>query len=137
MTTPTTEIEHQACQPVPLNLNGFNPETQIPFGLNPQHIQAAMQEFLDFLGFVNTSLATKQIPRLEAFLMPANFSSMVGEFMNAAIPKYCKTLVKNNHHNGHPDGSMPFHVELDFPPDGQSGQPRAAKLRQTGTAASG
>ena len=103
MTTPTTEIEHQACQPVPLNLNGFNPETQIPFGLNPQHIQAAMQEFLDFLGFVNTSLATKQIPRLEAFLMPANFSSMVGEFMNAAIPKYCKTLVKNNHHNGHPD----------------------------------
>ncbi len=23
--------------------------------------------------------------------------------MNAAIPKYCSTLVKNNYHNGHPD----------------------------------
>jgi len=23
---------------------------------------------------------------------PANFSSMVGEFMSATIPKYCKTL---------------------------------------------
>jgi hypothetical protein len=35
--------------------------------------------------------------------MPANFSSMVGEFMNAAIPKYCSKLVKNTYHNGHPD----------------------------------
>jgi hypothetical protein len=35
--------------------------------------------------------------------MPANFSSMVGEFMAAAIPKYCKSLVKNSYHNGHPD----------------------------------
>ena len=35
--------------------------------------------------------------------MPANFSSMVGEFMSATIPKYCKTLAKNTYHNGHPD----------------------------------
>ena len=34
--------------------------------------------------------------------MPANFSSMVGEFMAAAIPKYCKTIVRNKYHNGHP-----------------------------------
>ena len=52
-----------------------------------------MREFLDFLGFVNTSLLSKQIPRLESFLMMANFSSIVGEFMGAAIPKYCKKLV--------------------------------------------
>lgn len=103
MTTPTPEGEAAACQPVPLSHNGFNPKTQIPFGLQLDHIRAAMQEFIDFLGFVNTALLTKQIPRLEAFLMPANFSSMVGEFMNAAIPKYCTTLVKNNYHNGHPD----------------------------------
>ena len=35
--------------------------------------------------------------------MPANFSSLVGEFMSATIPKYCPTLVKNQFHNGHPD----------------------------------
>ena len=35
--------------------------------------------------------------------MPANFSSMVGEFMAAAIPKYCKTVARNTYHNGHPD----------------------------------
>ena len=88
---------------MPLNAKGFNQKAQIPFGLLPDHIRAAMQEFQDFLGFVNTSLQTKQIPRLESFLMPANFSSTVGEFMNAAIPKYCSTLVKNTYHNGHPD----------------------------------
>jgi hypothetical protein len=36
-------------------------------------------------------------------LMPANFSSMVGEFMGASIPKYCPSLAKNQYHNGHPD----------------------------------
>lgn len=103
MTIPDSIVEASACQPMPLNINGFNQRAQIPFGLKPDHIQAAMQEFLDFLGFVSTALYSKQIPRLESFLMPANFSSIVGEFMNAAIPKYCKTLVKNTYHNGHPD----------------------------------
>lgn len=103
MTFTITEEEAKACQPTPLQADGFNPLTNIPFGLQTKHIQSAMQEYLDFLGFVNTALLSKQIPRLESFLMPANFSSMVGEFMNAAIPKYCLTLVKNTYHNGHPD----------------------------------
>ena len=62
-----TEGEAWACQPVPLNSKGFNPKTQIPFRLQAEHIRKAMQEFLDFLGFVNISLLSKQIPRLEAF----------------------------------------------------------------------
>ncbi len=36
-------------------------------------------------------------------MMAANFSSLVGEFLGATIPKYCATLVKNRYHNGHPD----------------------------------
>lgn len=95
--------EERACRPTPLSPKGFNPNTEIPFGLRTDHVRSAMQEFLDFLGFVNTAMFSKEIPRLEAFLMPANFSSMVGEFMNSAIPKYCSTLVKNTYHNGHPD----------------------------------
>ena len=35
--------------------------------------------------------------------MPANFSSIVGEFMAMTIPKYCRSLVMNQYHNGHPD----------------------------------
>jgi hypothetical protein len=35
--------------------------------------------------------------------MPANFSSIVGEFLSMTIPRYCPTLVKNRFHNVHPD----------------------------------
>jgi hypothetical protein len=62
-----------------------------------------MNDFLDFLGFVNQQLSTKGIQRLETMLMPANFSSIVGEFMSSTIPKHCGSLVKNKFHNGHPD----------------------------------
>ena len=95
--------EVAACMPVPLNAKGFNPKAFIPCGLKPAHIRRSMQDFLDFLGFVNAQLHTKSIERLESFLMPANFSSMVGEFMAAAIPKYCRTTMRNKYHNGHPD----------------------------------
>lgn len=62
-----------------------------------------MSDFVDFLGFINQQLQRKGIERLEAMLMPANFSSIVGEFMNSSIPKYCAGVVKNTYHNGHPD----------------------------------
>jgi len=95
--------EDLACVPEPLDVNGFNPNTVLPYGLKIDHVRAAMQEFIDFLGFVNVQLQSKNIPRLESMLMAANFSSMAGEFMTANIPKYCKTLAKNRYHNGHPD----------------------------------
>lgn len=98
-----SDAELSACTPERLNPNGFNPAVSLPYGLKTDHVQAAMQEFLEFLGFINVQLRTRGIPRLESFLMPANFSSLVGEFINTSIPKYCHTLVKNRYHNGHPD----------------------------------
>jgi hypothetical protein len=96
-------LDKIACIPEALDSANFNPRTILPYGLKPDHIQAAMQEFIDFLQFVNTQLNSKGILRLESMLMPANFSSMVGEFMGASIPKYCPTLARNQYHNGHPD----------------------------------
>jgi hypothetical protein len=95
--------ELQACTPVPVNINGFNQSAQLPYGLQVDHIRASMVDFLDFLGFVNLQLNTKSIQRLESMLMPANFSSIVGEFMSSTVPRYCNTIVKNKFHNGHPD----------------------------------
>lgn len=66
-------------------------------------IRHGMEDFVDFLGFINQQLYSRDLARLESMLMPANFSSLVGEFMHTAITKYCKTLVKNTYHNGHPD----------------------------------
>ena len=101
MTNKTKEA--LACTPEPLDKGGFNPRAKLPHGLTIDHVRAAMDEYLDFLGFVNNALYTKNIPRLESMLMAANFSSMVGEFMTANMPRYCKSIVKNRYHNGHPD----------------------------------
>lgn len=97
------DLEKTACSPCPIYVEGFNPEAKLPFGLTIDHLSGAMNDFIDFLGFINSQLNTKELPRLESFLMPANFSSIVGEFMVSSIPKFCKGLVKNQYHNGHPD----------------------------------
>lgn len=95
--------EEQACFPMQVDPTRFNPGCLLPYGLTTAHIHAAMLDFVDFLGFINQQLNSKALPRLESFLMPANFSSIVGEFMTMTIPRYCKSLVKNRYHNGHPD----------------------------------
>ena len=92
-----------ACTPESIAPSSFNSNVVLPYGLTTKHVRRAMEGFIDFLGFINQQLHTKKIPRLESFIMPANFSSLVGEFMNVNIPKYCSTLVKNKYHNGHPD----------------------------------
>jgi hypothetical protein len=88
---------------VPVNASLFNTNCRLPYGLTAKQVQKAMCDFIDFIGFINQQLYTKDMQRLESFLMPANFSSIVGEFMNMSIPKYCSNLVKNGYHNGHPD----------------------------------
>src|SRR5262249_12620727 len=89
--------------PSPLDPTKFNPNAHLPYGLQIQHVQAAMHEFLDFLGFLNQQLHGRGLSRLECIMMPANFSSLVGEFVIANIPKHCEKLIKNAYHNGHPD----------------------------------
>jgi len=98
-----TYTEEQACTALPINEHSFNSSCALPYGLTVKHIKAAMIDFIDLLSFINSQLYTRQTPRLETILMSANFSSIVGEFMSAAIPKYCDSLVKNRYHNGHPD----------------------------------
>lgn len=97
------QLERLACTPRPVDVRCLNPAATIPYGCTPQHIFKAMEEFCSFLGFINQQLHTRTLPRLESFLMPANFSSIVGEFMALTIPKYCPTLARNRYHNGHPD----------------------------------
>jgi len=98
-----SQAEERACQPIPVSKEKFNSHAIIPYGCTIQHLGQAMDEFLFFLGFVNQQLHSKGIKRFESMLMPANFSSMVGEFLTAGLPKYCSTLAKNQYHNGYPD----------------------------------
>ncbi len=98
-----SKLERAACLPVPLDKKFFNPKAVIPYCCTVDHIHAAMTEFQDFLGFVNVSLRKRKFTRLETILMPANFSSVVGEFIASGLPKHCPTLARNTYHNGHPD----------------------------------
>lgn len=97
------ELERAALTPETVAPERFNPEAELPYGCTIEHVRLAMQDFVEFLGFINGQLHTRQMERLEAMLMSANFSSVVGEFMNSGIPKHCPTLVKNRYHNGHSD----------------------------------
>lgn len=102
-TPPENPLDLAACIPEPVDQQDFNAAAVLPYSLTAQHIYQAMIDFVDFLGFINQQLYTRGLPRFEVLLMPANFSSIVGEFMSTAIPKYCPTLVRNRYHNGHPD----------------------------------
>ncbi|MDR1230498.1 MAG: hypothetical protein LBK61_03745 [Spirochaetaceae bacterium] len=88
---------------LPVDETGFNDKAVLPYGLKIDHIKYAMTDFCNFLSFINTELQKNNMPIFEMFLMQANFSSIVGEFMNISIPKYCDALIKNKYHNGHPD----------------------------------
>jgi hypothetical protein len=98
-----TDLEKTARTPIPLEPTGFNPNMRIPYGCTVNAVQKSMEAFINFLGFLNHQLLTRDLPRIEMLMMPANFSSLVGEFIVSTIPKRCSTLVKNRFHNGHPD----------------------------------
>lgn len=91
------------CVPVRPDFENFNSDARIPYGVSVEHIFNAMVDFTDFLQTVDMELARKGMARLEDMLMPANFSSMVGEFITSNLPKHCSAIVKNTYHNGHPD----------------------------------
>jgi hypothetical protein len=42
-----------ALVPIPLDPDGFNPDLELPYGLLAEHVEQAMQDFLDFLGYIN------------------------------------------------------------------------------------
>jgi hypothetical protein len=91
------------CVPAQPSLANFNANAKIPFGVSVKDIFHSMVDFTDFLRTVDTELVRKEMARLEDMLMPANFSSVVGEFITSNLPKHCSSIAKNAYHNGHPD----------------------------------
>jgi len=52
-----------ALVPAPLDPDGFNPDVKLPYGLLAEHVGRAMQDFLNFLGYINEELHTRGIDR--------------------------------------------------------------------------
>jgi hypothetical protein len=95
--------EEDACKATPVDPSKFNSDAVLPHGLEIEHIQEAVSDFVGFLTLVNDGLHGAGLPRFESFAMPANFSSIVGEFMIVRMAEHCSGLAKNAYHNGHPD----------------------------------
>jgi hypothetical protein len=58
--------ESAACTPIELDPGGFNANATIPYGCTVEHIRTAMQDFLDFLGFINSQLHNEAHPQQAA-----------------------------------------------------------------------
>lgn len=85
-------------------MNSFNNNVILPYGLNVHHIAGAMVDCTNFIDLINTQLTNNKLNTLQDIMMPANFSSMVGEFIVSVMHNHCTGLIKNNYpSNGHPD----------------------------------
>ena len=121
-----------ACSATAVDSNKFNPMATIPCGCTTDHIKLAMEEFMEFLNLVNSTLNAKGIARLEGIMMQANFSSLVGEFISSTLPRHCLTITKNRYHNGHPDLVPKGHYADDKVQHGSVGIEIKASRRKSG-----
>lgn len=95
--------EKLACASRPADDAHFNNNASLPHGLQISDIQSSMNDFVAFSSMMSSYLQSNSMDRLESMIMPANYSSIVSEFMVTKLAEHCPTLVKNTYHNGHPD----------------------------------
>lgn len=81
----------------------FNEQAKLPFDLRIKDFEIATQDVYDFLRDVNQLLIGKGLPRLDDMLRPAAMSGIVSDMLTASLAKHSRSLVENNHFNGHPD----------------------------------
>ena len=81
----------------------FNRDAVLPSELRLLDFEAAMQDVYDFFFDVNGFLAAKGLGRLEDTLRKAILSGMLSDMLTASLAAHSRTLVENQHHNGHPD----------------------------------
>ena len=62
-----------------------------------------MQDVYDFFYDVNRFLTRKGLGRLEDTLRKAILSGVLSDMLTASLAAHSRSLVENQHHNGHPD----------------------------------
>ena len=81
----------------------FNQSADLPYSLRLTDFEVAMQDVYDFFFDVNTLFFEKSLPRLDDTLRPAIMSGLLSDMLTSSIAKHSRTLVQNQHFNGHPD----------------------------------
>jgi len=83
--------------------NGFNPDVELPYELRGSDFEHAMQDVYDFFADVNALLSGKGMKRLDDMTRPAMLSGLISDMITASLAKFSRSLVENQHFNGHPD----------------------------------
>jgi len=81
----------------------FNPAITLPYDLRLDDFRIAMQDVYDFFYDVNGLLIRKGLPRLDDMLRKQTASGVISDMLTASMAKHSRSLVENQHHNGHPD----------------------------------
>lgn len=81
----------------------FNKDATLPFELRISDFEQAIQDIYDFFYDVNNLLSSKGLHRLDDMMRPAAMSGLISDMVTASLAKFSRSLVENQHFNGHPD----------------------------------
>lgn len=81
----------------------FNKAAILPYQLRLADFEIAMQDVYDFFYDVNKLLLERGLRRLDDLLRPAAMSGIISDMLTASMAKHARSLVENQHFNGHPD----------------------------------
>jgi hypothetical protein len=86
-----------------VNASKFNEGASLPFQLRLADFEIAMQDVYDFFYDVNKLLLERGLHRLDDMQRPAAMSGIISDMLTASLAKHARSLVENQHFNGHPD----------------------------------
>lgn len=81
----------------------FNKAAVLPYQLRLADFELGMQDVYDFFYDVNNLLLERGLQRFDDLLRPAAMSGIISDMLTASIAKHARSLVENQHFNGHPD----------------------------------
>lgn len=81
----------------------FNKAAKLPYQLRLADFEIAIQDVYDFFYDVNKLLTQRGLRRLDDTLRPAAMSGIISDMLTASMAKHSRSLVENEHFNGHPD----------------------------------
>ena len=81
----------------------FNKAAKLPYQLRLADFEIAIQDVYDFFYDVNKLLIKRGLRRLDDTLRPAAMSGIISDMLTASMANHARSLVENQHFNGHPD----------------------------------
>ncbi len=84
--------------------NYFNPGSELPYGVSPEDVAVAIEEFYDFYASLNEFLLSEGHGRLETVLRANNaLSDFVGNVVTEELADASDALILNQKQDGFPD----------------------------------